>query len=211
MAWTSQALLTAIAKAAPGECITAARMVETTGMDAGQIDHSCAKLILHGFIDRTGPGCYVLTEAGRTAIAEGKKIVSGPKGPTGKARRVADTVRERAWRAMRIRSKFSLPELVGLVTRDGDKDPESNVRKYLGALQKAGYLVKLPRREAGTAPTSNGYVRWMLLPERNTGPLAPVWSPGRHSVRDPNTGAETPLSAARPHPGPLPVGERAKS
>ena len=46
----------------------------------------------------------------------------------------------------------------------------------------------MPGRAAGTAPTSNGFVRWLLLPDRDSGPRAPVASSARRTVFDPHTG-----------------------
>jgi hypothetical protein len=104
---------------------------------------------------------------------------------------VPGTLRERVWRALRLRRKASIPDLVMLVAEGGERDIESNIGKYLSALGRAGYLQKLPLRERGTALTSNGYIRWWLV--QDTGPLAPVWRVKADTVYDPNTETETPL------------------
>jgi len=120
-------------------------------------------------------GVYVSTPDGLIFAASGDEIKSGPAGFERQKPRVIDgTIRTKAWRAMRIKGKFSLEDL-GRSVLDGSeegKEPLHNIRKYVVGLQKAGYLLEMKRRARGSAPTSNGSKRWMLV--RNTGPLAPV-------------------------------------
>lgn len=188
MAWISEQLLTAIGKHAPEECITAQRLITLTRLDARQVDNAQRKLRNHGLIELTDPGCYRLTSAGKEALAAGTTSVrSGPRGTQPGARIFRNTLRSRVWRAIRIRRKFSIPDLEMLVAQGGERDITANIRKYLQGLERAGYLVKLPRREAGTAMTSNGFARWMLLEERDSGPKAPVVSQAKGTVYDPNT------------------------
>lgn len=193
MAWIAQQLLTAIYLGAPSECITEARMVALTGLGAKQVENAAQRLLKHGLIERVGPGCHQLTDAGRAMLASGLTLRSGPNGSQPGKRIFSDTARVRAWAALRIRRKASMPELIALVVRgdDRERDIESNLGKYLRALAKAGYVKALPRREPGLAPTSNGYVRYLLL--KDTGPLAPVWRPAKETVYDPNTEEETPI------------------
>lgn len=191
MAWIAEQLLTAIGQAAPSECITEARLVELTGLEAKQVDNAAQRLLKHGLIERVEPGCHRLTDAGRAMLASGRTLRSGPNGSQPGKRIFTGTLRVRVWAALRIRRKASMPEIIALVAKGGEKDIDSNIGKYLRALAKAGYLKQLPRREPGVAPTSNGYARYLLL--KDTGPLAPVWRPAKNTVYDQNTEEETPL------------------
>ncbi len=182
--WKAAQLLTAIGKAAPRDCITEARLVEITGTDAKGVENHCRTLLRNGLIRRTGPGCHVLTAAGRAAIEQGATVRSGPKGQrTGHLVR-RGTVRERAWAAMRIKRKFSIDDLVMLVIRGDEGDIRGNVQQYLYALARAGFVRQLPQREQGTDPTSNGFVRFLLIADR--GPLPPAVRATRRCVYDPN-------------------------
>lgn len=111
----------------------------------------------------------------------------GPKCPHGKPHVVRGTLRQTAWRAMQIKEKFSLSDLVRYSLPEGSaaKDPRNNLGRYVKALTDAGILVELKRRLAPTSPTSNGEKRWMLV--KDLGRHAPVmrdaggvWDPNGH-------------------------------
>lgn len=194
MAWIAEQLLEAIGRAAPRDCITEEAVMQITCLTARQVEQGILKLRQHGLVDKVSHGCHKLTYAGRAAYAEGMKLRSGPRGGGQPGKRIhKDTLRIRVWRAIRIRRKFSIPDLVSLVAEGGERDIESNIRKYLKALTRAGILTELPIRETGTALTSNGYKRWWLRPEKDTGPQAPVWRQGANTVYDPNTETEAAL------------------
>ena len=190
--WKSEAVLTAIGKATPAECITEARLVDLTGFDPRSIENCCMKLRRHGLLTKTDRGCHKLTPSGRAAAAEGVKLRSGPQGPrNGRVVRLG-TVRDRAWHAMRIKRKFCIDDLVMLVAEGSERDIESNIGKYVHALARAGYVRQLRVREAGLSLTSNGCVRWLLL--RDSGPKPPIWRVGRNTVYDPNNEEDIPLA-----------------
>lgn len=194
MAWIAEQLLEAIGRAAPRDCITEETVMQITGLTARQVEQGILKLRQHGLVEKVSTACHRLTDAGRAANAEGLKIRSGPRGGGQPGKRIhKDTLRIRVWRAMRIRRKFSIPDLVTLVAQGGEKDIESNIRKYISALTRADILTELPRREAGTALTSNGYKRYWLREEKDTGPAAPVWRQAANTVYDVNTETEIPL------------------
>ncbi len=190
MTWTSEQLLTAVAKHSPNECVTEARMCEITRFNALQVERACLKLRKHGLLEKTGQGCHILTDSGREAANAGKALRSGPRDQQTAPRINRDSLRIRVWRAIRLRRKFTLPDICMLVAQGGEKDIESNVGKYVRALFKAGYLIQLPRREAGTALTSNGYIRYWLQDNMDTGPLAPIVRVARKAMFDPNTEQE---------------------
>lgn len=137
-----------------------------------------------GLIERPAPGHYRLTAAGRLAAESGQRITSGPW--RGHAIGVQQrSLRARLWRAMRALKKFGLTDLLLRAARGDEGDAENNAFKYCRALEKAGYLVRI-RRQPGEAPTSPGYVRWVLV--RDTGPMPPIWSHRTRQIFDPNTG-----------------------
>lgn len=193
MAWISEQLLAAVGTHAPSECITVQRLIALTGLDPRQVDNAQRKLRSHGFLELTGPGCLKLTDAGREALGAGAAVRSGPNGPQPGARQFRNTLRTRVWRAIRIRRKFSIPDLEMLVATGEERDIGSNIGHYLRALERAGYLVKLPRREAGTALTSNGHARWWLPNEQDTGPAAPIVNARTCTVYDPNLERRLPM------------------
>jgi hypothetical protein len=191
--WKTEALLTAIGSAAPRECITEADLVRLTGAEARSVEMSCLLLRKHGLLTKTGRGCHRLTDAGRAAFEQGAKLRSGPQRPyTGRVVKTG-TLRERAWLAIRTARKFTIDDLIMLAVRGGERGVYSNLRRYVRALELAGYLQRLPVREARSAPTSNGAVRWMLV--NNTGRLTPTWSPKHGTVYDPNLECDMPLAA----------------
>ena len=169
------------------ECIKIAEIAERTGWPRGQVTRKVDTLRKRGFAERVKTGCYRLTDAGRRAKANATPINSGPAGPhTGRRRPAPDSFRSRLWRAHRALRKASIPDLIAMADGETLRDPVSAARCYLKALEGAGYVMKLARRAPGTAPTSNGFHRWLLV--KNTGPKAPTWNPDKRELYDPNTG-----------------------
>jgi hypothetical protein len=168
----------------PGECLTMDALVEVSGRTRRQVSNSAAKLVERDLVERIDRGCFRLTEAGVRAQADGMEIKSGPRGPMTRRQPARNSLRKRLWRAMRLKKKFTINSLLIDAARD-EKSPVSAAGYFVRALERAGYLMRMPRREQGTSPTSNGYLRWSLL--RDTGPLTPLLrSDG--TVFDPNTG-----------------------
>lgn len=196
MAWTAEQLLTAVGQASPRECITEARMAEITGLTPLQVEHAALKLRRHGFLTKTGQGCHKLTAAGRAALAAGARVRSGPHGEQPGPRPRGHGLRQRTWNALRTGKKLTIDDIIMRVTEGGERDPRSNIGKYLRVLARAGYLRQMPVREAALNPTSNGCARWWLV--KDTGPKAPLWCQRRAAVFDPNTEEETPLAAGFP-------------
>jgi hypothetical protein len=176
---------------AGGCCLTIDRLAEVlTGMARRQLTNAAARLIERGLVERVERGCFRLTGDGRAAQASGVVIKSGPRGPMQRKRPVRDSLNTRLWRAIRLRRKFTIPALLELAVRD-ETSPRHGAERFVRALERAGYLHRLPKREAGTSPTSNGHVRWVLV--RDTGSLPPM--PRRDgAVYDPNTGEVMPCT-----------------
>ncbi len=110
-----------------------------------------------------------------------------PKTPRPLPRLVQGTLRQVAWRAMQIKGKFSLGDLVRNALPEGctAKDPRNNLGRYVKALCVVGVLVEMKRRAAPTSQTSNGEKRWLLV--RDLGRKAPIMR-GLGVVYDPNSG-----------------------
>ena len=191
MSWVAHKVLAAIAD--EGALSTVA-ITRASGVAGKSLENAIYRLRARAFI-ALEHGRYRITEPGRAFIETGKRFTSGPRGTQPGRRLHTGTLRERAWRAMRIKVKFSSAEIVALAATDAARDPDSNVGKYLRALERSGYLMPLARREAGTSPTSNGFRRYVLV--RNSGPQAPRWLPKLGTVYDPNTEEQHPVVTQR--------------
>ncbi len=189
MAWRLTGLLRALAAA---EHPALDDLVGATGMARGRVGTAMATLMSRGLVRSVGRGRYALTAAGRQVVTSGKEIRSGPRGlHTGVRRPAQDTLRARLWRALRLKRKASLPELLTLAARGSERAAERNAWMYLRALHSAGYIQKLPSRAPGTHPNSRGHIKWLVI--RDTGPRAPIVRRRHREMVDPNTGERFPL------------------
>lgn len=147
-----------------------------------------SRLVSKGAVERLENGVYQLTEYGKSLKTSGLREIfrSGPQGQYNRNKRSSNTLRSRIWRLIILNRKVSVNEMLPLATDGDEKNPISNVRKYLKALVKSGYIREMPRRIKGDAPTSNGFKQYMLL--RETGQKAPVFRGNKKEVYDPNTG-----------------------
>lgn len=177
---------------ADGDCRTSEVLSEALDLRRKQVVDAVHRLVDRELVVRTEIGCYRITEAGRAALDTGAVLTSGPNAPFGApARRQRVTLRDKLWRAMRIRAargqKFTVRELLPLAEAGDEKAGLSNAGKYVAALGRAGYLAALARQRPA-ALTSNGEKRYALV--RDSGPAAPVVRVRQGTVWDPNTGAE---------------------
>lgn len=188
MSGPSNTLLAALRSDA---CLTVDELAAVTGLENRAVVKAAAALIARGLADRAEVGCFTLTIQGQTFRAEGGAVTCGPAGPLTQTYRRPrrQVLRDRLWAALRIKGKASLPELLE-VAGNGERDAANSARRYTAALARAGYLREL-RREAGSAPTSNGFKRYALI--RDTGPAAPQLRVRTHELFDPNTGEIVPL------------------
>lgn len=168
-------------------CKTVSVLAEETGLANYKIVRAAAALICRGYATRAEVGCFTLTAEGEAFRQGGGAITSGPAGRlTQRSRRPHKSVlRDRIWAALRIKEKASTQELL-MLAGDDQHDYRSLAARYLKALCRTGYLVELPRRAAGTSPTSNGYKRFRLV--KDTGPEAPQMKTRSGMLFDPNTG-----------------------
>lgn len=156
-------------------------LVDALGMTKDGVRDVCKRLVARGLM-QSGEGVHGITEAGIQALAGGAEVVSGPK-KGGCVERYKGSLRAKAWRALRIRRKAGVDELLPLVlAAAAAQEDEVNARRsldyYLRALTLAGFLTELPRR--------GGLARWVLV--RDTGPCAPAWHKAQRTVTDANTG-----------------------
>ena len=127
-------------------------------------------------------GILTITDAGRAVLSSDIELRSGPS--TQKVRtRAGNTLRAKAWRAMRMRDGFSLDDLLTMLCDGSEVDAAKNLGAYIRALASAGYLLALPRRGNGPHPQ-----RYRLRRDRNTGPEAPAFNKVTRTLTDPNTG-----------------------
>jgi predicted transcriptional regulator len=193
MTWTSETIMQTIQTHMLNDCISNEKLVTMTGLKPNQVESATQNLHKNGFIKRTEPGCYRITQAGIIALDAKQNMRSGPKGETN-VKIHKNTLRVRIWRAIRIRKSFSIPELEGIVATGDEKDVVSNIGKYLRALETAGYLIRMGKKLRGSSLTSNGFLRWRLDPLKDTGPQAPIWRQSKGTLLDPNTGEEISLA-----------------
>lgn len=177
-------------------CLRTEALAEAAGLTHRQVVSATGKLIVRGLVERVEVGCYRLTAEGEASHAAGEVLTSGPTGPHAAPRPPARrSLRARLWRAARLRRKFTIGELVRLAARDGERDPRGNATRYLALLCRAGYLRRLPGRQADGKPNSSGLIRYALV--RDTGPEPPVVvvddACRPTAMRDPNTGEVHPL------------------
>lgn len=109
-------------------------------------------------------------------------------------------LRAKAWWIIRNRGTATIDSLLNTLNDNTQKDAESNLRKYFQALVQAGILKVEIKRQPGTALTSNGYHRYVLLID--CGIDAPVWRKTLNEVYCPGSGAiykmKNPEAPAKP-------------
>lgn len=187
----SQTILTAL----PSEpkTIGMETLCSTAGVTRQQVTCAIGKLIDRGLATSPKRSQYQRTEMGDRVCADGREIKSGPRpGSKGKqSLRPSDAkghsdLRDRAWKALRMLRKATIPEMLELSSSGDERDPHTNVRKYLKALCQRGIVSRLARRTAGMAVTSNGFHQYLLI--RDLGPKAPLWRTAADQVVDRNSG-----------------------
>jgi hypothetical protein len=147
-------------------------------------------------VERDVDGLVCLSARGRRLVLEGDTSVRPfITSPTGARRPVADTLRQRAWTAMRISPRFTVASLTVLARQAKDKYPEDELRRYLRALLRAGYVALLPARAGEPGAGAAAPKQWRLL--RDTGPSAPVLRKRGKLMFDPNLSTHVELVEVR--------------
>lgn len=155
-----------------------------------KISDAASRLAARGYLERHAAGLYQLTPAGRAAAQAGERITSGRRGCFTTPQ---NSLRQRAWWAMRVRRHFTVGDLVSDAVRDGELAYKT-LQGYLRQLELAG-IVGAAGRKPGRRRGSNGARLYRLL--RDTGPLAPVYRATLDAVHDRNTGEDVPCAPSR--------------
>lgn len=100
-------------------------------------------------------------------------------------RTVTIGLRHRAWWVIRNRGSFTVQGLMTTLCNGSERDAYGNLSKYVLALEKAGIVKREEKRQAGSALTSPGMLRYQLA--INSGRNAPVWRAKSNTVYDPNS------------------------
>jgi predicted transcriptional regulator len=171
-------------------------LARATGLLADQVKNAIDRLSKRGLVIHVGLARYQRTASGDAFLGAGKQVKPGPqpKGHGGSARRGLraddaagrDTLRDRAWVALRQLKKATIPDLMELASRGGDGEDVSNLRQYLTVLAKHGVVSALKRRAPGYALTSNGFIQYVLVDD--LGPKAPLWRGSTGELVDRNNG-----------------------
>lgn len=101
-------------------------------------------------------------------------------------RKATRGLREKAWWALRRHKSLTLVEMLSIVHDGNQKDPSSNLRKWLNKLHFAGLLKRELEHSKEDHPNSNGMFRYCL--EKDLGPKAPILKMSDGIVLDPNSG-----------------------
>lgn len=174
-------------------CLTMDQLAAMTTLTRRQIAMAAGKLISRGFLERIEAGCYQLTAGGLAARESGLPLTSGPNGPrTAPQPWRKDTFRARLWRVMRMKKVFTVPMLLELASR-GEHDTAQGCHRYLSVLRRCGYVIRMPGRVPGTAITSNGFAKYMLV--KDTGHKWPLVR--KHGVYDQNLREVAPFTGAQ--------------
>tara|TARA_R110000868_G_scaffold368852_1_gene632006 strand:- start:23308 stop:23883 length:576 start_codon:yes stop_codon:yes gene_type:complete len=166
-----------------GTCRTVEQLIEDLGVQRAQVTNAALLLLRRDYLMRMGAGCYQLTELGLSAAAVGEVIGSGVRGPRERIIPRSDTFRQRAWRSMRIRRRFTVGEIASDAETPKNTDAQANASRIIAQLVAAGYISPLPHRK--------GCARKFIL-TKDTGPRVPAYREGRQLLRDFNTKEDVP-------------------
>lgn len=176
MAWNGLTILNALAESAK----LTRQIASVLGKPSSDVCKCLRVLRSRGLIS-SEDGRHEITEEGRQALAAGVDITSGPcNGMT--TSRQSNTLRAKAWRAMRMRDGFSLDDLLTMLCDGSEVDAVRNLRTYILALVSVGYLLPLPKRGKDSPR------RWRLKRDHDSGPKAPAWNKKTRTLTDHNTG-----------------------
>lgn len=149
-------------------------LAEAAGLTHAAASTACRVLVKNQLIFRVWRGLFVLTIKGYEHLGGGDILQGGTRGP--RLGMPQTSMRSRIWRALRYKGQGKMRDLLVLASQ-GEPDTK-DVRQYLNALEKAGYLIRDGR--PGFAPTYRLVV--------NPGPEAPIWNKRTGHFHDPNTG-----------------------
>lgn len=147
-------------------------LAATLEISAKKIADSGGHLVRNGYATR-GLGVYRATEKGLAALKAGLR--HGGK-PGMSVERYRTSLRSRAWNLMRIKMWLSVDDMLMTLADGSEKSAERDLRRYVRALQKAGYVERSARNPQ------------LFRLVNNTGRNAPAYNTKRETVTDTNTG-----------------------
>lgn len=196
----SSLILTLLPPAGAAHLASVAEVMRGANVGRPGAASALATLVRRGLASNVRRGFYRRTKAGDAIVAAGTRIKPGPRRPGVDAaptsrphmrapeERGRNALRDRAWSALRILKKATIPELLELAA-DNETTARSHVSDYLNALARHGIVLRLKRRVKGLSPSSPGFAQWSLI--RDLGPKAPLVRRGG-IVIDRNAGAALP-------------------
>lgn len=144
-------------------------LAQATGLTLNEVRSACRTMVPKKLIIREAPGVYRIGYHGQRVLKDNAPV-----------RR--STLEPKAWRSMRNLRVFSVEDIQSRIDTGENQRVQSTIRGYVNALERAGYVVRMPRR---AGPDGVLQDRWMLV--NNTGFEAPVWRRSRYEMYDPNT------------------------
>lgn len=174
--------------------ITVQEIREAHDLSKRQAYNAINRLETRGFLRWIRKYTWKVTDTGVQAAIDGFEFGPGSYGPIGNVRQPKNSLRQRAWAAMRVRHSFTIGDIIADAGRGDEKREYENLNRYIRELRRAGVLGELPRREKGTAIGSNGFKRFILL--KNLGPKAPAYRASVKAIHDFNTGEDIPCDRA---------------
>ncbi|MGO1078297.1 hypothetical protein [Inquilinus sp. CA228] len=177
-----EALEAILAKLPAGACLGIDELAGALPYPRHSLAGMLAALVVDGTVERVEQGCFQRV-AGPYEPLQANGVRPDLQGPA----RPRTDLQRRLWRAIRLRKKFSVGDLIVLASREGEPSSRNTAYRYVRALGSAGYLSPLPRARAPLGPK-----RWLLV--RDTGSAAPILlvEQGQTYVTDPNTAERVP-------------------
>lgn len=167
-----QAMLELLAN---GKVMLRREIASCLGVPSDTIRTSGKALVSRGYLVDM-EGCYQITNKGQGFLTSGKFCVNGSqKGDF--AARSRFSLRTRVWNLIRMRTaSWDIDDLLMTLADGTEKNAEHNLKHYVRALLKAGYVERTPRNQQ------------LFRLVRNTGRLAPALNSPAKTLTDPNTG-----------------------
>lgn len=172
--------------------ITVTGVQEAFKLDKRQCYNAISRLENQGFLQWTATSTWKVTDAGVKAAKEGFKIGPGSYGPIGNVRRPSNSLRQRAWAAMRVRKYFTIGDIITDAGRGDEQKEYRNLQRYIRLLCKAGIVGERPQRQMGTVSGSNGFKQFILM--RDLGPKSPAYRSTQNAMHDFNSGEDLPCT-----------------
>lgn len=134
-----------------------AALAERLQLTWRQVCAATTRLLARGLVERSDVARYRLTADGRALPVTLRRTRRGTAGDTGRRnflRPLPDTLKQRAWTAMRLVQRFKVPEILTLAARPDERDARDSLTCELKHLLAAGYVAVLPVPARGAGAQS---------------------------------------------------------